>query len=580
MKLSQRVMAALLSAVLLLAPAASLAASDIPAGEVTYTAISDDYAGGEQINLSASITLEAAQETVELLASASGMDVESMQTIIGVIASVLSECTLNMSFYDDFGTARIYGELLLGDEPLITAHALIYEDGSVQMMSSLTGQLVLAFPEGTVDSGGSFDIFSLMYGDFDFMNVDESVPFEELPAFERLGITSSEVGVMLFSHLLGWVSATQMDTEELYLFDDTYIEETDTRDAVAQRMIGTIQTQDFTKLLWNIATTLRDDEGLFQQALADSLAEMGVTRYQVRQVVDGLLTEETMSSAEDWVQMSSSVPDDGALCELDDISYAFKRLQKSADRIWHGSTNDIMHMIVSYDDYGSMVGFDADTPLISEYWPFEGTFTYSVKTDEDWQQHYTSHGELQIYDDNRVVGDLSVQKGEDVDGENLSYLNGQLDVINQVSGDSWGVGVAMQLDYVADTDDAGTTTETFDGQAALQLRENGEGSDVLSAYVTGQTAVDGDGFTVSADAGVSGAGFTLDAALSVWRGEYEEIPFAGGEAIDMSDMSDEQLQRLQGEALSALMVLSMRLTEYPGVLDELLPLGLMLLMGQ
>lgn len=52
-------------------------------------------------------------------------------------------------------------------------------------------------------------------------------------------------------------------------------------------------------------------------------------------------------------------------------------------------------MIVSYDDYGSTVGFDAELPQFTEVLPYEGAFTYSIKHDENEQPTLTSHGELQ-----------------------------------------------------------------------------------------------------------------------------------------------------------------------------------------
>ena len=79
-------------------------------------------------------------------------------------------------------------------------------------------------------------------------------------------------------------------------------------------------------------------------------------------------------------------------------------------------------MIVSYDDNGGTVGFDAVVPLITEGWPFEGDFTYSIKTDEHGQRLHTSHGELQVYDNNRVIGNLSMKFGQDVNGVKESGL--------------------------------------------------------------------------------------------------------------------------------------------------------------
>ena len=415
MKLKQRLIALLTGAALLLTPAAAFAEGEsytVPSGEVTTTAVSDAYIGGEQINVTAAFELGTLLDG-ETLAALLDTDAATADEKLAALTRLIDKCTLELSFYDDFGTARVHGDLKLDGTSVLTATALIAEDGSAQIMTSLTGSLVLALPAGTFTSV-SIDLMGLLYGDFGG-DTDDSVPFTELPAKERLRITTTDTLVMVAQHLLGWVSGTQMETGELYTFDDTYIDATDTRDAVAQRMIGKISTYSFMRLLNNIATTLRDDQGLFQQAIADVLAENGVTRYQVRQVVDSLLVNEYIDPAEDWVQPSSAIADDGALCELDDIAYFFKKLHKSTTRMMVDHTDETMSMIVSYDDYGGMVGFDATVPKINAQWPFEGDFTYSIRTDDNWQRIHTSHGELQVYNNQRVVGDLSLQFGEDVD---------------------------------------------------------------------------------------------------------------------------------------------------------------------
>ena len=572
MKLKQRLTALLLSAGMLLTPAASLAEETgytIPSGEVTTTALSDAYVGGEQINVSASFELNALLDS-ETLAVMLDTDAETAEKKLAALTRLIEKCTLELSFYDDFGTARIHGELLLGGTPLLTGTALIAEDGSAQIMTSLTGSLVLALPEGTF-TGRSFDVMDLLYGNFG-AEVDDSVPFTELPARERLSITTTDTLVMVAQHLLGWVSSTQMETGELYTFDDTYLEATDTRDAVAQRMIGKIDTYMFMRLLNNIATTLRDDQGLFQQAIADVLAENGVTRYQVRQVVDSLLKNETIDPAEDWVQPSGSIPDDGALCTLDDIAYFFKKLRKSTNRMMVDHSGETMSLVVSYDDYGGMVGFDATVPLINTHWPFEGDFTYSIKTDDDWQRIHTSHGELQIYDNNRLVGDLSLQFGEDVNGLNANHAVGQIDVVNQDTGASKGVGIVSSLDFTASGTDA-AQTEGFEGRAVLQQRVNGEGVDVLCGSVTGETRTDNGAFTTHADADVSLANIVgLVAHVNAANVEVEDIAFSGGEAIDMSDPTEAQLQRVKDEVAKQAASLTLSLATKLDVIGDVMTL--------
>ena len=570
MKLKQRIIALLTAASLLLTPVAAFAEDwAAPAGEVTMTAVSDSYIGGEQINLSAVLGLETAL-TGEELGALLGMEAEVAQKKLDAVASLLEKCTLEMSFYDDFGTARIHGSLSLDGVDLISGTALIFEDGSMQLMTSLTSQLVLTLPAGTLSERESIDIFSLMYGDF---GGEEEVLAEDASALDRLKAASSDLLVTVFSHLLGWVSGVQMETGELYTFDDTYLEPTDVRDGVAQRMIGKIYSGDFIGLFWHIIVTIRDNCGEFQQALADYLAECGVTRYQVRQVIDGMFPNQVMDPAVDWVQPSATVLDDGALCTMDDVAYSVKKLAKWIDDIWYEAIEIDLSMIVSYDDYGAMVGFDAMVPKFVETLPYEGSFTYSIKTDDDWQRKHTSHGEMQVLDGNRIVGDMSLQFGQDVDGVNANYFNGYIDVVNQEADTSTGVGVASKLDFTAVDAEDGSRGETFEGSAALQMRMAGMTTDVLCANISGETTTDEQGFAVSAAADVDIAGVVkLTSDMSLARAEYEDIEFAGGEAIDLTALDEAKLDKVKKAVVSNAAGMAMKFVMRPGVLADIMAL--------
>lgn len=571
MKLKQRMIALMTAAVLMLTPVAAFAEEwAAPAGEVTTTAISDSYIGGEQINLSAVLGLETAL-TGEELGAVLGMDAEAAQKKLDAVTSLLEKCTLEMSFYDDFGTARIHGSLMLDGVNLLSGTALVFEDGSMQLMTSLTGQMVLTMPAGTFSERESIDIFSLMYGDFG--DDEEEIPAEEATALDRLKAASSDLLVTVFSHLLGWVSGVQMETGELYTFDDTYLEPTDVRDGVAQRMIGKIYSGHFIGLFWQTIVTIRDECGEFQQALADYLAECGVTRYQVRQVIDAMFPDQVLDPAVDWVQPSASIEDDGALCTMDDVAYSVKKLAKWVDDVWYEAIETDLSMIVSYDDYGAMVGFDAMVPKFVETLPYEGSFTYSIKTDDDWQRKHTSRGEMQVFDGNRIVGDMSLQFGEDVDGVNANYLNGYIDVVNQEAGTSMGIGVESKLDFAAVDAEDGSRGETFEGRAALQMRSAGEAISLMNADLIGETTTGDHGFAVTAAAGVDIAGVVkLTTDLNLMRAEYEDIEFAGGEAVDLTAMDEAQLDKIKDAVVSNAAGMAMSFVMRPGVLSDIMAL--------
>ncbi len=551
--MKNRILSLALSAAMAFTPAAAaLAESNYAAGDMTKTVLAESYEGGNQINVTSKFSVDL-DETVE-------------SDRVAALASLIEKSELRMSFYDDFGTSRIHAEVVTDNVPLFKADALLYENGSAHIMTNLTGKMVLALPEGTITPEG-LNFKTLEAG-------GEDVPFEELPAFERLRLTTLDVGVTLLSHLLGWTSSTQMETGDLYTFDDTYLEATETRDAVAQRMVGKIAAWSFNELAWYIAATFSDQQGEFQQALADSLAELGVTRYQVRQVVDKLLTEETIDPALDFVQPSGSIADDGALCTYDDVSYFFKKLFKSTEKILDESTDNTLSLIVSYDDFGQTVGIDAVLPQYTESLPYSGTYTSSVKTDEYFQTHRIAHGEFQGRNDRYLVGDMTMQKGEDVDGVKDSFIIGSLDLLNQKDNTSVGIGVDAALNYAAlEPDEEGRDVEQFDGKAALSVRENGVGMNLIALDVSGKTAAGAEDFVLQATPSVNLAGLaSLAADIQITQSEYEEIEFAGGQAVDLTALDEKQLERVKKEVVAEAAKISLSLMTHPKVLSDLMTL--------
>lgn len=561
MSLKNKVMALGLSAAMLAAPAASLAESSYAAGELTTTAISDSYAAGNQLNLSAGFALEMGD-------IAKNLGDASLEKKLNAVVSLLNKTELHMSFYDDFGTARIHADFETDGVTLLSADALVYADGSAQIMTNLTGKLVLALPEGTLASNAA-SLDTLLSG-VPGKSADDP-DFDDYPAMERLRITASDVSVLMLSHLLGWVSGTQMDTGELYVFDDTYLDATETRDAVAQRMIGTIDSDKFNTLFWNISATICETQGKFQQAIADVLAENGVTRYQARQVIDSIFKDEEIDPAVDFVQPSHAIADDGELCTYNDVSYFFKKLVKYTDNAWDYSTDNVLKMIVSYDDFGETVGFDAELPQFTEVLPYEGAFTYSVKHDDNEQPTLTSHGELQLLNDKCLIGDVVARSGLDVGGINDSSLNGYLDLKDTKADTTMGLGVNSAAHFAVDQDDNGADIENFTGSFALSARDNGENSYSLVAAIDGSTTTDGDTFATQADASLTLTDvFKLDANVTLEQADYEEIEFAGGQAIDLTQLTDAQLEQIKSEATKQGAKLSASLVLHPGVLSDLL----------
>lgn len=542
-----RLTALLLSVLMLVMPVVSVAeeAVGFSAGDLTGTAIAESYAAGMQLNVSADFAVELEENVTDARVKA--------------MASLLSKSTLNLSFYDDFGTARIRAELVTDGVTLATADALVFEDGSAQIMTSLTGKYVMTVPAGAFVGRSMDELLGIKVA---------SEEFNALPIQDRLKIMAVDANSTFLNLLLGWVSSTQLETGELYTFDNEPIDATPTRDAVAQRMIGKISTYDFMYFLWNVVSSFRDDQGPLLQATADILAELGVTRYQARQVIDGLLTEETIDPATDFVQTSWSIQDDGSLCELGDVQYFMRKLEKSVDNLSYLSTDLPMGMIVSYDDNGQMVGFDADVPLITEGWPFEGNFEYSIKTDENAQRLHTSHGELQVSEEDRLVGDLDIQFGQDIGGVKQSGFSGTLDLVGE-DGDAKGIGISAGLTSQVEAGEAGESMEAFEG--ALAVSCHGEGEDVLTAAMSGETVLTDDALTLSANASLQAAGLAdMQINLTMEQSEFDEAVFEGGVAVDVTNLTDEELGMLKSEIALQAAKVSLGLIMHPGVLADLM----------
>lgn len=564
----RKILSLVLSAVLLLMPVTSLAEQAIAtyyAGELTTVAMEDSYLAGNQINLNAAFGLD--------------YDAASGSEVAKALATLIGKSHLHMSFYDDFGTSRIHAELNVDDLSLVTADVLIAEDGSMQAMTNLTGNYVLALPAGALLGAGydTSDMETVSMYDYDFETEAGVAAFRAIPAKERLKITGADMVSLLINHLLGWVSYMQMDNDgEFYTFDDTYLEATDKRDPVAQRMFGKIKADSFTTLFHNIAMTICDTQGEFQLALAEVLADMGVTRYQARTFIDALFTEEEIDPALDYVQPSYYIikGKDSSPIQYDDVSYFFKKLMKCTQRIWENSTDNVLGMVVSYDDFGGMTGFDADLKQFTTVLPYEGTFEYNIKTDDSWQRMHNSHGELQIYNDNRVVGDLDMKIGQDVLGVNENYLVGHMDIVNQNDQTSVGFGVDAGMDYNVKVDAPGQESETFEGGVVLNARMNGEDIPVVSATLSGLTTVDQVGFGTAATAalGVADLGM-LVADVTVEQGEYEEINFAGGRAISLDKLNENSIEAIKNEVKAQAAKIGVKLITKPDVMSSLLTLA-------
>ena len=74
-------------------------------------------------------------------------------------------------------------------------------------------------------------------------------------------------------------------------------------------------------------------------------------------------------------------------------------------------------------------------------------------------------------------------------------------------------------------------------------------------------------------AGVDVAGLVkLTTDLNLMRAEYEDIEFAGGEAVDLTAMDEAQLDKIKGAVVSNAAGMAMSFVMRPGVLSDIMAL--------
>ena len=160
-----------------------------------------------------------------------------------------------------------------------------------------------------------------------------------------------------------------------------------------------------------------------------------------------------------------------------------------------------------------------------------------------------------------------------MNGVKDSSLNGYLDLKDTKADTTMGLGVNSVSHFVVEPDDDGADVEHFTGSVALSYRDNGEDEYSLIAAVEGNTKTDGDAFATLADVSLTLTDiFKLGANVTLEQAEYEEIEFAGGQAIDMTQLTDAQLDQIQNEVTQQAAKLSASLVMHPGVLANLLTL--------
>lgn len=522
-------------AVLILSPIIACASGSYVAGDLTKTAISDSLEQGNQVHFQVNFR---------------GMEAES-SVYQAALNSLLSRILIEGIAYQRDG--KLFEHLTIGVEDirLLDVVAVQSEDGSVRFRTNLTDEFVFSVPGM---SGEEFNVLEMLYDTSGIRSIDDG--FDDLPVMQRLRITISELTMLMTQTVLGWVSNNQIDTDgELYTFDFTYLEPTETRSGVAQRMIGTIYGDKFCELLWDVSSIIDGQCGKFQVALTDVMAENGVTRMQIRSITDSLFPDIPIDPAEDYVEPTHAIVDGNAPCTYGDISYFFKKLCKYTDKLWEESQGTL-GLVVSYDDYGEMVGLDAVLPKFTESLPYEGTFTYSTLTDDDWQVLTTSHGELKIDNERRIIGDYRHMNGEDVEGHNGNTFDADL-AVYEPSGDAkTGFGISAEWTYDTGMDEKVYTEQTA-GNGKVLIHLGTDDMELISAQMNGLMKTTGTDFEFTGNADVAFLSTqSVSVIISMTQETADENVVVEGNVVDVTNIDktviDEIKNKIQSNAFMLL----------------------------
>ena len=524
----KKILTVLLSVLLIMAAFGAGASGSYASGDLAMTSIMDSIEAGHAAHMT--VTFKNDGETDH------------------AVNALLEHAAIDAELYKENESFFVQGRLSFDDTELVSLQAVLPEDGSLLVKTSLTGDRPMMLPAGTI--GQMMSIEDLLYGS---LGEDTTEDFSTLPASERLRISGSNTLILAMRTLLGWVSMNQMDSDgRFYQFDMEYLEPTETRDGVAQRMIGTVYPDEFCALFWDISTLIDSEGHDFQLALADYLAEQGVTRVQARRFTDTLINypDIQLDPELDYVEPSHTIPDDGALCHYNDVSYFFKMFNRFADKIWEESLDEPLSLVVSYDDYGEMVGFDAVLPKFTQRLPYEGSFTYSRHTDDDWQVLTTMHGELQAKEDLRIIGDYQHLNGEDVDGYNGNMLDASIGYkeAEQTSQlhilGNWAYQSSQSGDVFS---------ENMTGNGTLSLSADGEEQEIMKLTAEGITVNEGEDYSIDATGILDIAGqLQIHGQSKVFQKEIERFELSSDSAMLLNSMSTEEKEELKNTCFSNL----------------------------
>jgi len=464
----RKVMALTLVLLLTLLPLAAWAEADFDPGTLYATLLDECFQDGRLVEGKVTLQINA---------------LPALDELEGVAAELLDGMELRFSAVDDYDQ-KFYSLVLLMAGEEVAGFRMREDAQGMRITSNLLPGMTLALPSG----GGLME--------------NEDVIMLLSAAF-----------LTYFVRVAAWVSQTETETEDLYVDEfPEDIEDTDTRDAFDRIQRSRVRSEHLKPLLRNLADTFYDDEES-QQALANLLEPLGVTRADVRHWADELPLL---------------------------IAYGLAVTDAATDFAFY------------YDDEtGDIVGFDGVMPALFDPFFFEeGSLTYSRKTGMDDVRH-TAQGVMQFGEGRSLTGDLQISYGEIIDDERRDEMAISLVFSDPVANEELRIVSTQQKLYLAQTDldtcDSRLVIDIFSAEGEreeqfhVEMITHGETKPVGDADFAHSTVIDVDFEGV----------LSLTARYDVASSEYVPTEWLDeGDVYDFSALTEEQLGNLMA-ALSA-----------------------------
>lgn len=452
--------------------------------------------------------------------SISGVNTEAL-------AALAEAIEIQARYYDDFGIACVNLSVRMSGQEIASVNAHIEADGTINLITSLA-------PDKTIVVPGAW--------------LTDMLGTEEGPAMQALKEYMPTAYLTYFYRVGGWVSNTMMFREDLYVPVDEEAPATDARDAVSQAMHYRVYNEDFLELLESVTFYFRDTDPEFRQVVADALAELGVTRGQLRELTDTLFTREDLNGPDHWVTRTEYLDEDELASPVteNDVYYLATHMAFSVKTCQEEMVEGVTDFIVSEGEDYQTVGFDGTMPQMWKDFPFEnGAFTYNRKTLEGEGVHHTAQGHMDLLQSGYAVdGDLDFYWAEKNPEDFTNTFDIGMDFVRE--SDSFG--------FDADVDDRMYIENDMDMRelhAALRVYKDATAYTLAGELRTATQEIEGD-FASDLSLRVTFEELAdVSVTLQMASGDYQEVTMPA-EQVNVETATQEEMDALETSLESGL----------------------------